>query len=217
MIKFKINGSDIQVASSWDDLTFAQYLEILKPDNDMTSVICILTGFDRDYLNSAKIISLESLIAAANFLTQPPKYEPYYPQVGPYKLPYNNKEKQFDIRLESLGQFEDMRSAMAKIDGDIIRHTKAYGRYVAIYLQKIIDGEYKPSRVPEVEQEVQSYKACEVIALGQFFFLKLLLLSSGTQKTSPLTNQNQKKSKSDSTTSKRSSVPTRLSTGSRGK
>lgn len=216
MIKFKINGSDIQVPSSWDDLTFSQYLEVLKPDNDTTSILAMLTGFDRDYLNSAKIIGLESLIAAANFLTQPPKYEPYYSQVGPHKLP-SNKGKEFDIRFESLAQFEDMRAYTRTIEGDVIKHTKAYGRYVAIYLQKIIDGEYKPSRVPEVEQEVQSYKACEVIALGQFFFLKLLLLSSGTPKTSLHTNQNQKNSKSDSTTSKRSSVRTRLSTGSRGK
>lgn len=216
MIKFKINGTDIQVASSWDDLTFAQYLEILKPENDMTSYISILTGLDREYLNEAKVIGLELLIQTANFLTQPPKYELYYPQVGPHKLP-STKGKEFDIRFESLAQFEDMRAFTRTIDGDVIKHTKAYGRYVAIYLQKIIDGEYKPARVPEIEKEIQSYKACEVIAVGQFFFLKLLLLSTGTQKTSLHTSPSPKNLKSASMTSKRNSVRTQSSTGSRGK
>lgn len=210
MIKFKINGSDIQVASNWDDLTFGQYLQILKTDNTFTDVLAIITGFDSATLSNSKILGLESLIEVSSFLNHPPKFETYYPQIGTYKLEGKGKDKQFDVRYESLAQFEDARAAMSKVDSkDVVAFTKAYGRYVAIYLQKIRDGEYKNSKVEEIEAEVQNFRACEVIAMGQFFFLKLLRLLNGTAKTSPLMNRKSRRSKSASTSSKRSSGRTR--------
>lgn len=206
MIKFKINGSDIQVASMWEDLTFGQYLQVLNPTNDHTDYISIITGIPRETLLNAKIIGLEALIESASFLQKPWVHEMYYPQVGPYKLEGKGKDKQFDIRYESLAQFEDARATMAKIDNkDVVQFTKAYGKYVAIYLQKIRDGEYKNSKVEEMEAEVQNFRACEVIAVGQFFFLKLLRLLNGTPPTSPHMNRKLKKSKSVLTSSKRSS------------
>jgi len=216
MIKFKINKSSINYPSQWEDLTFTQYIQVMKLTNDTTLMISILSGLDYEYLKSATIVGLESFLEASHFLTEPPKFDTYYPQVGLYKLPANRKG-QFDIRFESMGQFEDMRAAMNKVDGDIIKHTEAYGRYVAIYLQKIKDGTYDPNKVPEMEEEVKIMPACEVIATGQFFFLKLYSLSSGTKKISPHTPQSQKKSKPVLTTSKRNLASTRRSTKSRGK
>jgi len=121
-----------------------------------------------------------------------------------------------DVTIESLGQFEDMRNAMMK-KMDIQEHTAAYARYVAIYLQKIRDGHYDPAKVEEVQEEVKSFPACEVIAVGQFFFLKLYSLSTGTAKTSQIIPPTPTKSKQDLTTSKRNSASMRPSTKSHGR
>lgn len=210
MIKFKINGSDTDVKSCWEDLTFSDYLRVINPANDHTDYLSIITGIERETLLSAKIIGLESLIQAAQFLQKPSNYEIYYPTLGPYKLEGKGKNKQFDIRYESLAQFEDARTTLAKVDiKDIVQFTKSYGRIVAIYTQKLRDGEYKNSRVDEAEAELQNFPACQVIALGQFFFLNIARLLNGTQPTSPLTNQKSKKSKSGSMSSKRNLGRTR--------
>jgi hypothetical protein len=207
MIKFKINEKTINYPTQWEDLTFGQYLQIFHLKGDTIQMVSILSGLDYEYLKTATIIGLESLLEASKFILVTPKFETYYGQIGPYLLPANRKG-QFDIRFESMGQFEDMRAAMTK-PKDIIEHTTSYGRYVAIYLQKIKDGSYSPNKVEAMEEEVKNYKACEVIAVGQFFFLKLYHLSSGTSETSPPTNPSPKKSKPALTTSKRNSASTR--------
>lgn len=218
MITFIINDKPVQFPTSWEDVTYSQYLEILKPDNNYIKLVSVFTGIDYDTLQNAVIPNLELIIEATNFLQQKPDYDFYYPQVGPYKLPPTRKDNDknsatygktvFDIRFESMGQFEDMRHVMSKIEGTT-GLVQAYGKAVAIYLQKIRDGEYKPSKVPELEEEIKNFRACEVIAAGQFFFLKLARLSNGTQKTSPIIVPTSKKSKPASTPSKRSSARTR--------
>lgn len=210
MIKFKINGSEINYPSAWEDLTFNQYCQILKLKDDSIQLVSILSGMDYEYLKKAVIIGLESLLEASRFIKNEPKFDTYYPKIGSYNIPANRKG-QFDVRFESLGQFEDVRAAITK-EGDF---ADKYVRYVAIYLQKIRDGAYDPNKVPEMEEEVRTYRACEVIAMGQFFFLKLYLLSSGIKETSPPTPLSRKKSKRVLTTSKRNSASTSPSTKSR--
>jgi len=213
MIKFKINDRTINYPSQWEDLTFGQYLQYFNLKGDSIQLVSILSGLDYEYLKGAVIVGLESLLEASKFTLTTPKFETYYPQVGKYKLPANRKG-QFDIRFESMGQFEDMRAQMMK-KMDIQEHTAAYGRYVAIYLQKIRDGQYDPAKVEEVQEEVQTFPACEVIAVGQFFFLKLYSLSTGTAKTSLNTPPTPTKSKQDLTNSKRNSASMRRSMKSR--
>lgn len=204
MIKLTINKEPLNFPTSWDEVTFGQYLSIMNAKSK-AELICILLGKDFETFKKATITGLEDLFTAAAFTDKIPKFDAYYPQVGPYKLRKNNQlNDQFDIRFESLGQFEDTRQAMAGIKPDQPKELiKAYGKAVAIYLQKIRDKEYDPAKVPEVEEEIKSYRACEVIGLGQFFFLKLIALSNGTPKSSLSIPQNQKKSKPVSRSSKK--------------
>lgn len=196
VIKLTINKEPLNFPTSWNEVTFGQYCRILEAKSK-AELICVLLGKDFETFKNATVTGLEDLFTASAFTDKAPVYEPYYPQIGPYKLPKNNhKNDQFDIRFESLGQFEDTRQAMAGIKPDQPKELiKAYGKAVAIYLQKIRDKEYDPAKVPEVEQEIKAYRACEVIGLGQFFFLKLIALSNGTPNVSPSTPPSQKKSK----------------------
>lgn len=195
MIKVSIGKELLNFPTAWTEVTYSQYIKILE-SKTKAELICILLGKDYEEMKNKTFTGLEKLFTAAEFCNEVPQFEIYYPKVGPYSLPSNNAHsKQFDIRFESLGQFEDMRQVMTGLKADDTSGLmKAYGKAVAIYLQKIRDKEYDPAKVPDMEEELQSFKACEVMAMGQFFFLKLILLSNGTPKTSPPTAPTPKKS-----------------------
>lgn len=222
MIKFKINGTDRDYPTCWDDVTFEQYIAIMQ-NADFTHVISIFLDMDEEKLLNATIEGFELLLEATSFYKKTePTLEEYYPTVGGFTLPDNNKGK-FDIRFESLGQFLDMESERKKHDykflqeegkplrfefKDPVPATKSYARYLAIYLQKIEDGSYSPNRVVSMQERVMKFKACEVLSIGQFFFLKLIALSSGTHDLFRTMNLTSKNSKPDLTTSPKSSAPT---------
>jgi hypothetical protein len=221
MLKLTIGPHKVNLPTSWDELTFKQYVSFLTMKTD-AELLAILTGLDADYLGKAVIVGLEDLLTAAAFINSPPNFKVAYDTIGPYKSPVNRKG-QFDIRYESLGQYVDMKAIYNKMPGDVTATEKLkwniekYPQYIAIYLQKIRDGEYDHAKAMEMADEVSNYPAGEVQQLGGFFFLKLRSLLSGTPKTSPLTNQTPKKSKRVSKASRKSSGSTRRSTGSRGR
>lgn len=212
MIHFKINGKKVPMPSKWEDLSLNQYLQILNIPDDFLKVVSILSGVNYEIINQCTVVGLESVIEAISFLNTPPDVPGYTPKVGPYTLP-GTKDGKFDIQFESLAQFEDMRGIMKTLPFkdnkyDITALTHAYARFVAIYLQKIRDGKYDPEKAKAMVPEVEKMPALEVICAGSFFFLKLRSLSSGTQKTSPPTNQTPKKSKLVSKGSPKSSAHT---------
>lgn len=191
MIQFKLNGKKLNVASSWYDLSFDQYLKVFELKDDLLQAVSIASGLDYEILKKANIEGLEPVISAMSFLGKPCKFDSAITDCGPFKLP-----KDFDIQIETLGQFEDMRQVMKKVDFKSPKDIAlSYQKYVSIYLQKIRDGEYDPVKAIEMQGEVGKYPAHQVITLGSFFLLKLVSLSNGTKTTSPSTPQNQKKSK----------------------
>ena len=208
MIQFKLNGQSIAIPTSWNDVTFAQYLKIFEVRDDVIHLVSIFTGLEYDKLKESVIVGLDKLLQALSFTNEIPKFPDYVDQCGPYKIPGNSKG-QFNIQYESLGQFEDARRLMNQLTGDVKQHTAYYAKYVAIYLQKIKDGSYNPNAVEDMEKEIMTYPAYQVITLGAFFFIRLKILSGGIKSNSPTTKPSPKKSKRVLTPSKRSSGATR--------
>lgn len=195
MIHFKLNGKKLSVPSVWDDVNFNNYCEILKTPRELTALISMFTGIDCEILNKATIIGLDEVVQALSFLKKPPEVPGYVSKCGKYDIPVT-KDGKFNIQFESLAQFEDMKQVIQSItDKDTHAFTVSLGQYVAIYLQKIRDGEYNPEKDKEMVSEVNLMPALEVISLGSFFFIKVLSLSAGTKPNSHPTNPSQKKSK----------------------
>jgi hypothetical protein len=193
MINFKLNGQSLQIPTAWNEVTFGQYLEIFGLKDDVIQLVAILTKQDYEYLKNATILGLDKLLEAISFINQPPEFPGYVDTCGPYHLPPNAKG-QFNIQYESLGQFEDARKVMMAIPkGDVKYHTECYAKYCAIYLQKIRDKEYNPTKALEMAEEIKGFPAYQVITLGSFFFLKLLSSLNGTRTTSPSTVPSRKK------------------------
>lgn len=215
MILFTLGKKKIKVSSSWDDLTFNQFLQVMALKNDIYQAISICSGLDYETLKSAKVIvGLESLITAVQFLNTPAKYPDKTTTLGKYKLPLDSKGE-FNPQFQRLDQFEDMRKAMVASDKGIIQVTEAYAKYCAIYLQAIRDKEYSYDSAMAMVEEVKQMPAKEVIPAGSFFLIKLLSLSNGITKISPSTSQSLKKSKPGLMNSKKRSGYMRPSRKSR--
>lgn len=189
-MKFKLNRKTINIKTSWHDLTYGEFLRTLEP-MDYADTISIISGIDAEYLRKSTIKGLEQLMIASQFLGKPPVFDTNVQSIGPYKLPLN-KDGVFRIEFESLGQFEDMRTRMSslKTTEDILR---AYGYLVAIYVQKIRDGEYDYSNAVAMSDEIKTFPAHEVVSAGNFFIVRLLSLLNGTTPSSPRTARRQAK------------------------
>lgn len=206
MIQFKINSEPLLIPTSWEDVTFDQYLKLGKNKDGITGEISIFTGLEVEKLKKSNIDGLNKLIQALSFLKKQPDFNGYATKIGGYLLPLNS-EGVFDVQFESLGQFEDLRSVMiaAKSTEDTL---VSFASACAIYLQKIRDDEYDSDKAKAMIKEVYEMPAVDVIEAGSFFFLKLVSLSTGTDLTSLSLKQPQKKQKQASKNSKRSSVRT---------
>lgn len=187
MIQFKLNGKKIQIPSSWDEVTTAQYLQLLELNEDYLQAVSIFSGVDYETFKKSVVIGLDDLIKTLSFIKNGPDLSKIADKVGGYDVPKN-------VQFETLAQFEDMRAIIQKCKG-VMEVTKAYPQMVAIYLQKIRDKEYDYTKSQLMVDEVLAMPAKEVITVGAFFYVKLTSLLRGTQTTSPPTTQSPKKSK----------------------
>lgn len=200
MIPFKLNSKPFKMPSSWDDARYDQYLKTfdVTPDTTTTDMLSIFLDIDVETLKKSKFSGLDQVLTALSFVNTPLKTDGYCKKVGPYELPGKDK---FDIQFEGLDQFEDMRAIMNKLPQqfrtvpEMKLLAEAFPKFVAIYLQKIRDGEYSYSKAVEMEAEVLKMPAKEVVITGGFFYLKLTSLLNGTPKTSPPTPRSPKKSR----------------------
>lgn len=200
MIDFKLNGKPIQICTSWDELSYDQFYATFTWDGSLKQLIWICNWNEITIKSAGEIQgNIDALVAALNFIKKPAVWDKPVLQCGPYKLPINHKG-QYNIQYESLAQFEDMRALMAKITGEtqVDRAksiTELYPSFLAIYLQKIKDGEYSYNKAMEMIPEIKTYPAREVVTLGSFFLVKLTSLLNGTPDSSQTTTPSQKKKK----------------------
>lgn len=172
MLTFKINGSKFRVPTCWDDVTFAQYIDLLSTENKLLEYIHLFTGISRDILYKAELKNLENIALALSFLTIPPKFEAKPTRtVGPYVLPE-------DIRVQAVGQFEDLRALMMKVPKEVktiednIAISELYCEACAIYTVRVKYGHYDYTKVAEVKEELRKYSCIQVVQTGAFFFAK---------------------------------------------
>lgn len=220
MITIRINKKPYKIPSSWYEVTYNQYCEILKINDDLLKLIGCFTGIPLKDLQKYEIKGLEDVIQCLSYLNNTPEFDGYSEKLGPFPLPVNHKGK-FDIRFESLAQFEDMRKIMKAIPtGKLEDLIEAYPKFCAIYAQKLRDKEYDYNKAMDMVEEVKTYPLPDVMICGAFFFLKLLSLSNGTATTSHPKKSVKKvafRSRQGGRNSSKSSGNTRRSTRSRGK
>lgn len=179
MIVFKISGTRYNFPTRFEDVTYLQYVELLRSKNTIQSYISIFTGIPIETLENAIITNLESISLALSFLTITPHFDRKR-MVGPYVLPS-------DVTLQSVGQFEDLRALLQKYphnkDGEAltIEQNELFCDLCltacSIYVQKVKDGKYDYTKVEAVKEELKSASCAEVIGTGAFFLFRPMNIS----------------------------------------
>ena len=192
MITFKINGDKYKLPTEWSDVSYRDYIALLSLPNSLLHYLNLFTRIGLETLQKAKINNLEKIALALSFLTIPPKMEGHSNMVGPYVLPQ-------DVTLQSLGQFEDLKSLLAKVPKELttiednLKLSDLYLTACAIYVQKVKHGEYNFGRVEGVKEELKDYSCMQVIPTGGFFLFRPLLISQPTSTRSQIILQRLKK------------------------
>lgn len=167
MISCKINKRSYRIPTRWEDVTYRQYVALLD-SRDITDYISIFTDVPREILKQSEIKGLEIIDQALYFLAKPPSFPPT-PMVGPYIVPV-------DITIQSTGQFEDLRALLVRAYKDKEQKPEViadlYLEACAIYCQKIRDGKYDYTKVPEMKEELKNYSCAEVLGSGGFFLFR---------------------------------------------
>lgn len=191
MITIKINSEPYDMPTSWDDLQFHQYNTLLNAteNTEWTELMAKWLGLDYVAFQGATVIGLEPVMAAMSFVSVPPVWGTENPKrVREFLLPGN-------ITLETVIQYEHMKKYALAAKG-FKEKVSDYPLIVAIYCQKIRDGEYNFSKAQALADEFQKANAREIIEAGNFFLIKLNHLNSGSQPSSPSPSQTQKKPES---------------------
>jgi hypothetical protein len=174
-MKITIELNNVKVEKNipvrWEEVTFSQFLEILEAP-DLASRLSVFTGVDAELLKKAKISNLEVVTGLLSFLDNTEIEMSNIPkEVAGYKMPAN-------LGMETIGQFEDMKSEAAKIKDKSKESLKAYAMFCAIYATNPYD--YKEA---ESKLEIFMNAPCvEVLAIGNFTLVKLIESSNPSLK-----------------------------------
>jgi hypothetical protein len=174
MIPFKINGKSYKFPSTWEDVTFAQYMALLHA-HTITDQIAIFTGISRETLEQAELRYLERINTTLSFLYTAPKFD-LTARVGPYYVPP-------DVTIQSTVQFEALRGLLLQMPKEL-KTTEGLEQFAelalhacAIYCQKVRDRHFDYGRATIMKEQLRHYSCAEVIGTGSFFLFKPLSTS----------------------------------------
>lgn len=176
---------------SWEDLTFAQYLAVLRLNGNEADLLSIFTGIEASKIAKAKIEGIEAILASLDFMKEPPKFDKV-----PDKFMGLNMPK--DITFKSLGPYIDCKDILSKQTTESLPDfLESYTKYCAIYVQAIKANweNYDYDEALKLIPEVMNQPAWEVVGLGNFFITKFYPLKKNTQTNSHQAPTRQKKSK----------------------
>ena len=174
MIKAKVNGTQTEIETSWDELSFRKYLKLLNSQSNYTQIIAILLNLPEKDVERANFVGLDSVIQAIKFLQAPPAIDPIPKKLGDYTLPK-------DITFHSVGQFETLKQEITeatKMD-NLHDQTKKLAMYAAIYCQPLNGEEFDKEKAEWLAEKFLDYPCLEVMGAGNFFMARCLSLTSG--------------------------------------
>lgn len=178
MIDIKINGEPLKYATSWDDVSFRKYLELVgKPGTYET--LGVMLERPPEFFKKAHIEGLEDLIRRSNFLQKTPVILETPERFGNYTFPK-------DITFESIEQFEETRAEIERVtrEGDLKEKTKSLALLCAIYIQPQWDGgQYDGDRARVIAEKIMDFPCLEVMTLGNFMQAKSIALRSDLSMT----------------------------------
>lgn len=167
-----LNGVKVQkdIPARWEDVKFKDFIQI--QDNKELTALSVFTGIEPETLKLAHISNLNGLIKALGFLKSD------VPMFG-YPKKILNYELRQDLEFISFGQYSDIKDELdkGKQGIDLI---KQFPLLCAIYITNPYDFKEAELRA----DEFNNAPVTEVLAVGNFLLMKLLVLRAATDQTS---------------------------------
>lgn len=179
IIKIKHNqGSDqITLPDNWRQVTWKQMSEMRKGTNYCE----VFTGIPlSDWNNKGATKAYMRLNKLLSWATTAPDWDP-----ADFKMNINGNEidfKNVKLQTESIGQYLDVEERIRQFnvkkrkDGDLV---KLYPVVIAIYADKIINGEYDYKRAMKLIDEIKDQAYQKVNNIGSFFLTNMITLTGG--------------------------------------
>lgn len=161
------------VPTSWDQVTFKEFLALDSCGQDIVKVIALFTGIDYEQLKVAKIKNMDTVIATLGFLNKP--IEPVDPlsikTILGYPLPK-------DLEFEQVQMYLDLKNYVSEAQKlTPVEQLERYTLYVAVYTCSHWKGNYDWKYAEELAPVFLKAPAVEVLALGNFTLLRLIGLN----------------------------------------
>lgn len=158
--------------TSWDEVTFGQFLKLEECGQDYAKIVGMFLGMDADIIRRAKIRDLDGILLKLRFLNDEVPLSLPKKMLG-YDIPK-------DLGLETIGQFMDFKKDVAEERTPRERLAR-YATYCAMYACKPYDWQKAEAMAPEF----LNAPASEVLAVGHFTLLKLIGSATNTKNDSP--------------------------------
>lgn len=174
-----INGKAVkkELPTSWDQVTFRQFMSLEKCGNDKIKVIALLIDIDYETLVKAKILNLDSLIAVLGFLRRPA--QPIIPtSICGYSVPK-------DLAFEEVKQYIDIKACIDEVsESDAVKQLERYPLYCAIYACSHRYGRYEFEYAEKLSDIFFNAPCTEVLGIGNFTLRRFTALSQNINPSS---------------------------------
>jgi len=174
MIEAKVNGKQVSIETSYEELSFRKYLKLVEGgiknpglQISLSHILSIFLDMPQETIKKAKFMGLEPVERALSFIYKEVDIEEFPTKVGPFAIPK-------DIRNESVAQSETMAKYIneaAKMDNPVDQ-VKQMAMYCAIYCQPLRDGEFDEEKAQWLVEEIMDCSCVEVMSAGVFFTVK---------------------------------------------
>lgn len=172
----------IDLPTSWDQVTFRQFLKLDECGDDIVKVIALLTGIEYNTLLKAKIVDMDQVIAMLGFLKKPA--QPFIPtSICGYPVPK-------DLAFEEVQMFVDLKTYIFETkDKTGLEQLAQYPVYCAVYACSYRYGKYDFQLAEKLSDVFFDAPCTEVLGIGNFTLLRLtgLNLNIALNSRQPLT------------------------------
>ncbi len=175
-----LNGVKVtkNIPTSWREVTFRQYIELLKADSKFPTLLSVFTGIDKETIERASIKNRDQLLSMLSFRTKEIPQELPTTCLG-YPIVKN-------LESESIAQAADVEDIYTKFDKDNqISNLEKYPLIVSTYISPEWFGEgYNFQQAEQISNQFFDAPCTEVLAIGNFSYANWIALVSGTSRNS---------------------------------
>lgn len=166
-IKIIINGVETEknIPVSFDEVSWAQFLQVAACGNDLVKMYSVFTGIDPKTFCKATVRNFDTVLAILNFLNEVP--QSFVPKtILGYKLPE-------DLAFEMPQQYIDVKSILLCSGLNGLKLIEKYPFFCAVYTCKEKYGEYSLPLAKKLAGEFLQAPMPEVLAIGNATLKKM--------------------------------------------